>query len=660
MNKIIFFCALLVFLFATETVFCQKSKADSLENKLQSISGKEKINVLNDLADMYNYIDTRRSIEFSTQAVSLSKKLNYRSGLAEAYANYGFSYINLDNEKAISNTKEALKIRREINDKSGIASSLNVLGIIYYYRSEYLVSIDYHLQALKMREEFGDKSKIATSYNNIALVYIALKNFDTALEYLNKALVVRIATNNKPGIGIIKDNIGAIYRLMGKYEEALEQFEESLTIAREIGYKKNEANALYNIGRINLAKKNYPDAISCLNDALKLYTEHEDKNGIANVETSLAATFNEMKDYNAAVRHAENALKKAAIINSLDNMAISSDILRSVYERKGDYKSAYKYLTMQKSIQDSLKSDAKLKRINKLELDYKIEKMKKAQEIELNKQKFFSFSLGVTALFILVVAMLMLWEYRNKKKRNEQLFELNTKLQQLNSTKDKFFSIIAHDLKNPFNAIINSSKLMRNDYDSFQKKDHLQFLNIIIKSSDAAYNLLENLLLWARSQRGKIHLEKKFFNLADAVNESIELFSNQISTKNITIKLKVNLKGNVYSDYFTTGTVIRNLLGNAIKYTPEGGIVEIEDKETNDEIQLDFKDGGVGISEEDMKKLFRIDVSISRDGTAGEKGTGLGLIICKDFIEANGGRIWAVSKLKEGSTFSFTLPKGKT
>ncbi len=656
MNKRILISFIILSLISFKSSFCQKSMADSLERKLIDLSGKEKIDVLNILSDKYNYIDTKRAIEFANQAISLSQKINYQIGLGEGYANLGFSYINFDNDKAIKYTNQALNIRKKINDRTGIASSLNVLGIIYYYRGEYLISIDYHLQSLKIREEIGDKTRLATSYNNISLVYIALKNFESALDYLNKALIVRIETNNKPGISIIKDNIGAVYRLMGKYDQALEQFEEALKLSRELGYVKNEANALYNIGRINLAKKNYSEAETHLNDALKLYVDHGDNNGIANVETSLAALYNEQKDYEGAIKHAQNGLEKATEINSMDNIAISADILRSVYEMKNDYRSAYKYLTLQKSIQDSLKSDAKLKRINKLELDYKIEQMKKTQEIELNRQKFLNYLLSVTALFILVVSLMILWEYRNKRKRNEQLNELNTKLQQLNSTKDKFFSIIAHDLKNPFNAILNSAKLMQSDYDGFQKKDHLQFLDIIIKSSYAAYNLLENLLLWARSQRGKIKIEKTNFKIADAVNESIQLVLQEAAIKNIEVNNRVYAGDTVYADYFTTSTVIRNLLFNAIKYSSAGSEVDIICSHINGKLQVDIKDKGIGINEEDLKKLFRIDVNISRNGTAGEKGTGLGLIICKEFIEANGGKIWAVSKLNEGSTFSFTLP----
>ncbi|RJP70674.1 MAG: response regulator [Ignavibacteriales bacterium] len=251
----------------------------------------------------------------------------------------------------------------------------------------------------------------------------------------------------------------------------------------------------------------------------------------------------------------------------------------------------------------------------------------------------------------------ILKDISERKKAEEAIRKYTEDLKELNNSKDKFFSIIAHDLKNPFNAIINSSKLMKSEYDFFSKADHLKFLDIIIKSSDAAFRLLENLLLWARMQSGKIQLDKNHFKLTDLFKECTDLLNNQATEKKITISTKMNSSNIAYSDYFMIGTVVRNLLGNAIKYTNEGGRINIETSENENEIQIDIKDSGVGIHKDIAEKLFRIDVNASTTGTAGEKGTGLGLIICKDFIAANGGRIWVASKYREGSTFSFTLPK---
>jgi signal transduction histidine kinase/ligand-binding sensor domain-containing protein len=247
-------------------------------------------------------------------------------------------------------------------------------------------------------------------------------------------------------------------------------------------------------------------------------------------------------------------------------------------------------------------------------------------------------------------------ENYERKRTEEAVEKYAEELKQLNATKDKFFSIIAHDLKNPFNAIINSSKLMENEYDNFQKKDHLKLLELITRSSEAAYNLLENLLIWARSQSGKIHLEKNYFDLSVIIKETVELLNNQAEAKRIKINSDIKQETNVYADIDTVNTVVRNLLSNAIKFTKTGGSIKINALESDKEIRVDICDNGIGMSKEETNQLFKIDVDVNKTGTAGEKGTGLGLILCKEFIEKNNGKIWVVSEVGKGSTFSFSLP----
>ncbi|MCX6151167.1 MAG: tetratricopeptide repeat-containing sensor histidine kinase [Ignavibacteriales bacterium] len=655
--KILPITFLIYFFFIYQGIPGQQNVADSLEKQINNLSGTKKVDLLNQLSDIYQYINTKRAIDYAYEGIELAKQINYKKGLAAAYGNVGYSYVGLNNQKAIENTKIALQMRKEIGDKIGTASSLNVLGIINYYQGDYLIAVEYHLQALKLREEFGDKTKIATSYNNIALVHMALKNYDVALDYLNKALQVRIETGSKSGIGITKDNIGDVYRMMKKYDKAMEYFNEALRINHEIGNTKSEANSLFNIGRVYHELKDYPNALSYYSRALAFYKLQAQPKGIANVETGIATTYKEKGDLKAAIKHAEIAIENAQQIKSLDNISIAANILQSSYQQLGNYKKAFTYLTMLKAADDSLKNDEKMKRLNKLELDNKIERMERLQEIELDKQKFFNQILSVVLFFLGVIAVLIYWGYRQKKKTNIQLNELNSKLQQLNSTKDKFFSIIAHDLKNPFNSIINSSKLIVSDFESFEKKELLQFLEIILKSSEAAHNLLENLLLWARSQTGRIKLEKKTFDISSSIYECLDLLSQQSVSKNIKINSTIKENTPVFADQYTTITVIRNLLSNAIKFTNPGGIIEINSRDREKEIIIEIKDSGMGIRKEDLEKLFRIEVSTNRKGTAGETGTGLGLILCKDFIESNGGKIWVESEFMKGSTFCFTLPK---
>lgn len=197
---------------------------------------------------------------------------------------------------------------------------------------------------------------------------------------------------------------------------------------------------------------------------------------------------------------------------------------------------------------------------------------------------------------------------------------------------------------------------MARDFDNFHRNDHLRFLDLISKSSEAAYNLLKNLLLWARSQRGKIEIDCKYFDLSNSVKECIDILNSQAAAKNIIIKSTIKENTNVYADYYTVNTVIRNILSNAIKFTKSGGSIFINSKLLGKEIQIDIEDSGIGMKKEEKEKLSRIDTDVNRIGTAGERGTGLGLVLCKEFIEKNKGKIWVESEDGKGSKFSFTLP----
>ncbi len=241
----------------------------------------------------------------------------------------------------------------------------------------------------------------------------------------------------------------------------------------------------------------------------------------------------------------------------------------------------------------------------------------------------------------------------------EEKVELRTKeLQDLNATKDKFFSIIAHDLKNPFNTLLGFSELILDGFDEYESEKVKEFIQIINETSRQSYNLLENLLEWSRSQTGKIQMEPIEIILNKLVEENFELLNNNASKKKIDLINNVSPSAIAYADWNMMSTVLRNLISNAIKYTDKGSIT-CSDKNNNGALELSVTDTGVGISENNIEKLFSIDKNYSTKGTADESGTGLGLILCKEFIEKNGGYIRVESQEGQGSSFILTVPTKK-
>lgn len=248
------------------------------------------------------------------------------------------------------------------------------------------------------------------------------------------------------------------------------------------------------------------------------------------------------------------------------------------------------------------------------------------------------------------------WDIAERKKLNLALAESQSYLKELNAQKDKFFSIIAHDLRSPFNAILGLSQHLLDLIEEKDYEDIEKIGRVLFQSSERAMNLLMNLLEWSRTQTGRIELNPEPFSIKDLVEEIVPVFEDIAQKKSVGIESSVNEFLSIYADKHMIGTVIRNLINNAVKYTGRNGIVKISAKHHQAGVTVSVKDNGVGIPIERLDKLFRIDTSESTPGTANEKGTGLGLILCKEFVERNGGIIWAESIVGSGSVFYFTIP----
>jgi len=248
-------------------------------------------------------------------------------------------------------------------------------------------------------------------------------------------------------------------------------------------------------------------------------------------------------------------------------------------------------------------------------------------------------------------------EITNRKRAEEALKENEWLLREANAQKDKFFSIIAHDLRSPFNSILGLSHLI---VDQLKEKDYdglEEYANILLQSSQRAMNLLVNLLEWTRSKTGRIEYNPEYFELVDFIEETTPLFEDIARQKSITINRSLPSYVPVFADKHMIDTVLRNLISNAVKFTRQGGEVTISAARKQGEVYISVKDNGVGISKNRIEKLFRIDESESTKGTANEQGTGLGLILCKEFVEKHGGRIWVESVIDSGSAFTFTIPE---
>ncbi|MCK4701171.1 MAG: HAMP domain-containing histidine kinase, partial [Bacteroidales bacterium] len=356
------------------------------------------------------------------------------------------------------------------------------------------------------------------------------------------------------------------------------------------------------------------------------------------------------------------------------------ELLAKYYEKKENFSEAFKYSRLFSETEDSIFSEQSSRRFAEMQVsfeselkDREIELLKRNEEfrnLHLMKQKNRIIYLAISLLLITFLVLLVLRSFflRKKnlqfiKKKNIELFYSSKKLKKseirlknTNENMDRFFSIIAHDLINPFHALLTLAEMLNNQNEKLKKEEVVKYSQLINTSAKNLYNLLNNLLQWTKAQTGKLDNRPENLDVSDPVNTVTALLNIAAKEKKIELISSINKNHKVYCDENLLLTILRNLIYNAIKYSKKGGKIEILTVIKNDFVEFSIMDNGIGISKTSLDNLFNIKHSFSTKGTNNEEGTGLGLILCKEFVEIMGGKIWAESTPETGTTFKFTVP----
>ncbi|MFC2096135.1 tetratricopeptide repeat protein [Bacteroidota bacterium] len=671
-----------VYSFQNEKELALEFYQKCLDIRLEIDDSQGLTNIYHNIA--YEYRSQNNSLQaiiYFSKALEESNKRNDIEDIATYYSLIAETYVSLSKyREALENYLTALGIIEELGDELLLAGVFNGLGNIYTEISSYDEALKYFLDALEIYKKNEDQFGISMLYNNLGIVYQALKENDQALEYYKKSLEIDIKYDLIYGQANAYNNIGTAYDEKGDKEKALEYYNKSLEIDKELGLTEGIATSLNNIGLIYLDLGDYEKAYQNLTESAKLSKEINDNYSLANIYNNLAKLFIYQKKYTEAQTNLNLSISLSKQMHIREWLVESYDLYSQLYSELNNYKKALEFYKLYSEMNDSIFTGESSNRVAEMKIKFETDNLETENELlkkdnqinvlELDRQKNLKNYLIGFSVLILVLTVLIFSRFRLKKRtnsllesKNNQLSDANKKLtisehnlKELNATKDKFFSIIAHDLKNPFQSLLGFSETLYDQIDELEKENIVEYSKIIYESSQNLYNLLGNLLQWSKSQLANTKLSPISINLYDSVDDVLSLFNSTAQNKNITIDNTINKDTVIYADKHVASTVLRNLISNALKFTRNGGEIKISSVTSNNNITVSVKDNGEGIRKENLDKLFRIDQSYSTKGTENESGTGLGLILCKELITQSNGEIFVESVFGTGSDFQFTLP----
>ncbi|MDD2527462.1 MAG: ATP-binding protein [Lentimicrobiaceae bacterium] len=575
---------------------------------------------------------------FSDAADYLTREADERKaagdsiGWANAHYTLGMVYSRLRNfDRAILNSLTALDYFHRNRMFSEAANAAINLGVIYHEKRQTELSLDYFLRALNIIENLSSRDDLEASYLNLGTIDDTHVNGN-----LNAGTTAVQSVINKHSLLLIYTTLGELYKEKNEILQAEKFLFLALNLSREVKNEQYEATALIQLGEVFFESGKRVEAYKSIEGGLAIARSSNLMDLVLSAYSKLARIT--------------MALKQPAI--------------------------AFTYLEQYIELQDSLYNDQQLKLLNQSQENYRMYERSESeyllrenleQSLKLEQNTNTKMALIALSVFVIILLIIIVLQQLHKTKSKANSAQSNTlseseksELEKLIETKDRFLSIIAHDLKNPFTSLLGFVDLAYTEFDEISDAEKRSYLGIIRQSSQHIYALLENLLTWSRAQSGRIEFNPQPVDIAEIVESSIEVVRSSADNKQLSLYTDIPGKITVIADKNMLFTIMRNLLSNAIKFTPNGGSVTVSCRVKETSAYVSVTDTGVGMTEDELSRLFRIDGNLKNSGTNSETGTGLGLILCQEFMNIHKSVITAESTPGKGSTFTFSLNLAKS
>jgi len=642
---------IIIYLIPIQLLFAQPKF--KLIKRWEKISTEQRIDSLLKYVWKYRSKNTNLAFKFGREAIKLSENTDKLGLKAKAFNLVGVLYRNISEyDSSLTFYRKALEFAKISNDSEQLGYAYNNIGGYYGYNQMYFLALDNVLHARSIFENIKNKRGIAFCDVQLALWFNLIKDYSDAQHYAKEAIKIRKELKDEFGIAIAQSILSQSYQGKDECNKAINLANNSLKIFKKFDSKNNQGFVLGNIASIKLKHKEYKEALKLRREAVRLLEESRDKIGLIQNYNGLANAYFHLGKYKLAIKAAQKAIALSKKIKNKISLVTSYRILMQVYAKTHNPSRAIEY---------SLKYGAELDTVLQKQTETRIHEFHKIMANNLLAQKNIKLTESLKAnriilyfsviAFLITLILIIIIVIQNKKLRLKSNILSNTV-----ASKDKLFGVIAHDLKNPFNTLLGYTDMVLNDFDDFSKAEIKEIFFHLREVSQKLFDMVENLLQWAISQTGNLKCEPEYFKLDDLIKKTIAYLQEHANSKKIEITTNFSDNLVCFADVKMIETALRNLLSNAIKFTHKKGKISISAKNIGDFIELKIADTGIGLTKEEISRLFAPKKDI-RTGTSGETGSGLGLLLVKEFLELNGGKIKEIKSQKnKGTQFTILLP----
>ncbi|MGG5487490.1 tetratricopeptide repeat-containing sensor histidine kinase [Gaetbulibacter sp. PBL-D1] len=683
--------------FSVLSTFAQKIEKDSLfiQSEIEHLtiqlayqpqdSAKVETSLLL-IEKLYTVKDYKKALLFIDQTERLSETLKYKRAIAEAKYFKALIYSTKnDYYNAIDSYNKSKRLFKELDDTLGYARVSNGIGLIEIKRGNYAEGLENALLAIQVFERMNLREELSLAYNSLAEAYYNTNQIDKALEFNFKALNVRTQLQDNAGIKNSTKNIALLYSERKEHRKAIEYFEKVLNLLDTENDNDLRGEILPRIGEEYLQFREYEKAAEYLLEGLKYNRNTQNEDGLIRSLNSIGhlnLKQNKLKlaqaQLDEAYSIAKNGVNKHELLKNY-KLHKELDSIQKQYQNAFFWQGKYYDLKTELDKESQPKipvittpiAETNIDEVFTNEVSIENEAINKENEKSIKRLKLLSYVLAFAVLVSLLVLVISHLKHRKRLEyareleeknkqiqlQNEAILEQTHHLEEVNKVKDRLFSIVSHDLKDSISSIKGFIDLLRED--SLTKEEFYELIPELSENADNASLLLFNLLNWSKSQMQNLESNPELFNIQDVFHNKMGLIEQKVEQKRIVL-IDESQRDFVYADKSMIEIVIQNLLTNAVKFSRIGDAITVSNRDQNGKSLICVEDTGVGISPENLNKLFKNNNTFTTIGTKNEKGTGLGLTICKELVELNDGRIWVESVQNVGTKFYVELPKVKS